>query len=108
MHSRMENTLSGLSNLQQQYDLQSRAVASAERAEQLATARYKNGLVIVLEVIDAQRTRLQTERARLQTLNQQMTTSVLLIKALGGGWTGAVPSAAGPPGPAEPDVHAWN
>jgi len=63
---------------------------------------------IVLEVIDAQRTRLQTERARLQTLNQQMTTSVLLIKALGGGWTGAVPSAAGPPGPAEPDVHAWN
>jgi multidrug efflux system outer membrane protein len=64
--------------------------------------------VIVLEVIDAQRTRLQTERARLQTLNQQMTTSVLLIKALGGGWTGAVPSAAGTPRASGPGGHAWN
>jgi multidrug efflux system outer membrane protein len=43
--------------------------------------------VIVLEVIDAQRTRLQTERARLQTLNQQMSASVALVKALGGGWS---------------------
>jgi multidrug efflux system outer membrane protein len=83
----VENALSGLSILQQQYDLQSRAVSSAEHAEQLATARYKTGLVIVLEVIDAQRTRLQTERARLQTLNQQMSASVALVKALGGGWS---------------------
>jgi len=82
----VENSLSGLSILQQQYELQSRAVVSAQRAEQLAAARYKTGLVIVLEVIDAQRTRLQTERARLQTLNQQMLASVALIKALGGGW----------------------
>ena len=85
----VENALSGLSVLQQQYDLQSRAVSSAEHAEQLATARYKTGLVIVLEVIDAQRTRLQTERARLQTLNQQMSASVALVKALGGGWSAA-------------------
>ena len=94
----VENSLSGLGILQQQYDLQSRAVVSAQRAEQLATARFKTGLVIVLEVIDAQRTRLQTERARLQTLNQQMLASVALIKALGGGWTtaalGQKPSAS--------------
>jgi multidrug efflux system outer membrane protein len=104
----VENALSGLSILQQQYDLQSRAMSSAERAEQLAAARYKNGLVIVLEVIDAQRTRLQTERARLQTLNQQMSASVLLIKALGGGWTGAVPGAAGTPRASAPSGHVWN
>jgi outer membrane protein, multidrug efflux system len=85
----VENSLSGLDILQQQYELQSTAVTSAQRAEQLATARYKTGLVIVLEVIDAQRTRLQTERSRLQTLNQQMLTSVALIKALGGGWSTA-------------------
>lgn len=84
----VENALSGLSILQQQYELQSKAVTSAQRAEQLAVARFKSGLVIVLEAIDAQRTRLQSERTRLQTRNQQMLTTVALVKALGGGWTG--------------------
>lgn len=82
----VENALSGLGLLQEQYDLQSKAVSSAEKAEQLATLRYKTGLVIVLEVIDAQRTRLQSERQRLQVRNQQMLASVGLVKALGGGW----------------------
>ena len=58
----------------------------AKAASTLATARYKAGLVIVLEVIDAERTLLQAQRANLQILNQQMYTSVALIKALGGGW----------------------
>jgi multidrug efflux system outer membrane protein len=95
----VENALSGLNILQQQYELQSKAVTSAQRAEQLAVARFKSGLVIVLEVIDAQRTRLQSERTRLQTRNQQMVTTVALVKALGGGWTGLSASGASSPAP---------
>jgi multidrug efflux system outer membrane protein len=62
-------------------------VNAAERAEQLATARYKTGLVNVLELVDAQRTRLQVERGRLLVRQQQMLANVTLIRALGGGWT---------------------
>jgi outer membrane protein TolC len=44
-------------------------------------------LVNVLELVDAQRTRLQVERGRLLVRQQQMLASVTLIRALGGGWT---------------------
>ena len=82
----VETALAALRILDLQHESQARAVASAERAEQLATARYKSGLVNVLELIDAQRTRLQVERTRLQIRQQQMLASVALIRALGGGW----------------------
>jgi multidrug efflux system outer membrane protein len=82
----VENALSALRILELQHESQLRAVNSAERAEQLATARYKTGLVNVLELVDAQRTRLQIERGRLVVRQQQMLASVTLIRALGGGW----------------------
>ena len=82
----VETALSALRILDLQHESQSRAVNSAERAEQLATARFKTGLVNVLELIDAQRTRLQVERGRLLIRQQQMLASVTLIRALGGGW----------------------
>ena len=40
-----------------------------------------------LEVVDASRATLQTERASAQLAGQRLITSVQLIKALGGGWT---------------------
>src|SRR3954465_2201843 len=82
----VEASLSALRILESQHENQLRAVNSAERAEQLATARYKTGLVNVLELVDAQRTRLQAERGRVQVRQQQMLVSVTLIRALGGGW----------------------
>ncbi|HVO48364.1 MAG TPA: efflux transporter outer membrane subunit [Steroidobacteraceae bacterium] len=82
----VDSTLGGLRVLSDQADAQSRAMVNAEKASVLATVRYRAGLVIVLEVIDAQRTSLQAQRQNLQILNQQLTTSVALAKALGGGW----------------------
>ena len=82
----VETALSALRILESQHENQLRAVNSAERAEQLATSRYKTGLVNVLELVDAQRTRLQVERTRLFVRQQQMLASVTLIRALGGGW----------------------
>lgn len=83
----VETTLAALRILDLQHESQLRAVTSAGRAEQLATARYKSGLVNVLELVDAQRTRLQVERGRVQIRQQQMLASVTLIRALGGGWS---------------------
>ncbi|HEX7810432.1 MAG TPA: efflux transporter outer membrane subunit [Burkholderiales bacterium] len=82
----VETSLAALRILDQQHESQLRAVNSAERAEQLATSRYKTGLTNVLELVDAQRTRLLVERVRLQVRQQQMLASVTLIRALGGGW----------------------
>ena len=41
----------------------------------------------LLEVIDAQRTVLATERASAQLATQRLNTSVSLIKSIGGDWT---------------------
>lgn len=82
----VEDALSGLTTLAAAYDSQQRAVADAERALQLANARYTGGLVTYLDVITAQEQALSNEREETQLLGQRMTTSVLLVKALGGGW----------------------
>lgn len=82
----VEDALSGLTTLAAAYESQQRAVDDAERSLQLATARYTGGLVTYLDVITAQEQALSNERQETQLLGQRMTTSVLLVKALGGGW----------------------
>ena len=52
----------------------------------LAEVQYKNGLVDYLTVIDAERTLLTNELALAQATNFQMSASIHVIKALGGGW----------------------
>jgi hypothetical protein len=70
-----------------QAEAQARAVKAARRARELATQRYRSGLVAYLEVVDASRDALTAERANAQLAGQRLVTSVQLIKALGGGWT---------------------
>ena len=65
---------------------QDTAVKSSERFLNLATDRYKLGIDSYLNVITAQTTYL-VNRQTLATLRmQQMTASVLLVEAVGGGW----------------------
>jgi multidrug efflux system outer membrane protein len=83
----VENSLSGIRHLVQQAVAQQRAVANARRAAELATDRYRSGIVSYLEVVDASREALQAERANAQLAGQRLIAAVQLIKALGGGWT---------------------
>lgn len=82
----VEDALSGLGMLAAAYQSQQRAVDDAERSLQLANARYTGGLVTYLDVITAEEQALSNEREEAQLLGQRMTTSVYLVKALGGGW----------------------
>jgi multidrug efflux system outer membrane protein len=82
----VESALAALHFLELQHESQLRALTAAETAEQLATARYRTGVTPLLELIDAQRTRLGAERGRLQVRSQQLLASVALMRALGGGW----------------------
>ena len=83
----MENSLSGIQHLAVQSEAQERAVNSARRAAELATDRYRSGIVAYIEVVDASRDALTAERANAQLAGQRLIASVQLIKALGGGWT---------------------
>jgi multidrug efflux pump len=82
----VENSLSGIRQLAVQAEAQARAVTSARRATQLATDRYRSGIVAYIEVVDASRDALTAERANAQLAGQRLITTVQLIKALGGGW----------------------
>jgi multidrug efflux system outer membrane protein len=83
----VESSLSGLHFLAQQSAAQERAVKNANRAVELATERYRSGIVNYLEVVDASREALQAERDDAQLVGQRQVATVQLIKALGGGWT---------------------
>jgi outer membrane protein TolC len=52
----------------------------------LSIERYKSGIDSYLNVITAQTTLLANQRTAVNLQMQQMTASVLLVKALGGGW----------------------
>ena len=59
----------------------------SKRATTLATERYTSGVVSYLEVVDASRDELQSERAAAQLAGQRLIADVQLIKSLGGGWS---------------------
>jgi hydrophobe/amphiphile efflux-1 (HAE1) family protein/NodT family efflux transporter outer membrane factor (OMF) lipoprotein len=83
----VENSLSGIYHFAVQSEAQQRAVTSARRAAELATDRYRSGIVAYIEVVDASRDTLTAERANAQLAGQRLIAAVQLIKALGGGWT---------------------
>jgi NodT family efflux transporter outer membrane factor (OMF) lipoprotein len=82
----VENSLAALRFLAEQRVAQDRALANARRAADLAEVRYRAGIVGYLDVVDANRAVLQSERASVQLAGQRLIASVQLVKALGGGW----------------------
>lgn len=84
--SEVEDGLRGLEILGRQGALLQQAVTSAEKALKISESRYRHGRVSFLEVVDSYRTVLRTQRALVRLQGDQFTASVLLVKALGGGW----------------------
>ncbi len=82
----VEDNLSTLQILERESAKQHEATAAAENSLQLSLNRYKGGLVTYLEVITAQSIALTNERTEADILRRRMDASVMLIKALGGGW----------------------
>ena len=82
----VEDGLNGLNLMKERFDDELRAVESARKAAELSRMRYKDGLASYFEVVDADRTFLENEILAYEVNGDRMVTSVLLIKALGGGW----------------------
>ncbi len=82
----VEDNLSALRILSQEVEQQQKAVKAASHYLDLSLARYKSGVDSYLNVITAQTTVLQNRETELQVQLREMTSSVSLIMALGGGW----------------------
>ncbi len=82
----VETALAGLRLMNQQARYQQQAVASANRTVLLTSQRFQQGLNSMVDVLIAQRAALASQAVAIQITNDQLMTTVALIKALGGGW----------------------
>jgi NodT family efflux transporter outer membrane factor (OMF) lipoprotein len=82
----VEDSLAALRILSLEIQQQDTAVRSAERNLKVATDRYKLGIDPYLNVITAQTLLLGAKETAVNLRNQQITASVQLIEAIGGGW----------------------
>ena len=62
------------------------SVRAAQQSLAVTTNQYQAGIVSYLNVVVAQTTALTNQRTAVDILGRRLTASVLLIKALGGGW----------------------
>jgi NodT family efflux transporter outer membrane factor (OMF) lipoprotein len=83
----VEDNLAALRILEQEAGAQDSAVKAAEQSLEVITNQYKSGTVAYLNVIVAQTTVLSNRETAANILGRRMTAAVLLISALGGGWT---------------------
>jgi len=89
----VEDNLAALRILQKEAQQQREATASAEESLQLFTNRYQGGVDNYLQVITAQTALLTNQRNDIDIERRRMDASVLLVKAIGGGWdTSQLPS----------------
>jgi outer membrane protein, multidrug efflux system len=82
----VQDGLTGLTVLAQAQDAQQLSVDAARRTLDISTNRYDGGLVSYLDVVTAQQNLLSNEQQMVTIQGQRLLTSVLLVKALGGGW----------------------
>ena len=89
----VQDDVTGLLVLDQAKQSQQLAVDAARRTLNIASNRYAGGLVSYLDVVNAQQNLLNNEQELAVIQGQQLVTSVLLVKALGGGWDASSLSA---------------
>jgi NodT family efflux transporter outer membrane factor (OMF) lipoprotein len=82
----VEDNLAALRILEKEAQQQREATASAADSLQLFTNRYTGGVDNYLQVITAQTVLLTNQRNDIDLMRRRMDASVLLVKAVGGGW----------------------
>ena len=82
----VEDNLAALRILEEEARVQDEAVKAAEQTVTIIRNQYKAGTVSYLSVIVIQAAELANERTAIDILGRRMAASVLLVKALGGGW----------------------
>ena len=82
----VEDNLNALHNLEIEARQQHDATDSAQQSLDLFNTRYEGGVDTYLQVITWQTALLQNQRNDIDIMQRRFEASVLLVKALGGGW----------------------
>jgi NodT family efflux transporter outer membrane factor (OMF) lipoprotein len=85
----VEDNLAALRVLETEADQQRASTESAQQSLDLFNTRYEGGVDTYLQVVTSQTTALENQRNDIEIERRRLEASVLLIKALGGGWTTA-------------------
>ena len=81
-----ENALQAAAILERRQTAQDQALAAARKTFDLSVKRFNQGLVSFLDVVDAERTRLDAERGANAIRAERLAVAVALAKAVGGEW----------------------
>ena len=82
----VEDNLAALRILENEAQVQERAVVAAQKYLELANSRYTGGVTSYLEVTTAESAALSDELTAVNILGRRMVDAVTLVQALGGGW----------------------
>ena len=92
--TQVEDQLAALRILDEQAQIQKRAVDSAHEAVALTINQYEAGVVAYTSVVTVQAIALSDEQAMIANLNSRLAASVALVAAVGGGWSAQIATAA--------------
>jgi NodT family efflux transporter outer membrane factor (OMF) lipoprotein len=82
----VENAFSALVKREEQAELLKQGVDSLARARQASFASYQQGIVSLIEVLQADENLLRASDAKAQAQTESARAAVAAFKALGGGW----------------------
>jgi NodT family efflux transporter outer membrane factor (OMF) lipoprotein len=85
----VEDSLAALRVLETEAEQQRASTESAQQSLDLFKTRYEGGVDTYLQVVTSQTTALVNQRNDIEIMRRRLEASILLIKALGGGWTTA-------------------
>ena len=97
-----ENALVRLSRAQTENAMLVQATEASRRAAKTARLQFEGGAIHVLDVLEAERSRLESEDLLAQSATRRATALVAVYKTLAGGWSHALP---GPQGEAVAQRH---
>ncbi len=89
----VDNLLIAVATYRKQVETVTIQVAALQRAYQVASEQYDQGIVSYLDVIDAENNLFQSQLALSELRRLYLSSVVALYKALGGGWNPAAPQA---------------
>jgi NodT family efflux transporter outer membrane factor (OMF) lipoprotein len=82
----VEDNLAALRILEQEAEVQADTVRAAQQSLDITQNQYKAGIATILQVVVAQAALLNAQNTAISIRNRRMAATVLLVKALGGGW----------------------
>lgn len=82
----VEQALQNVRTYKEEYAARNKQVIAARKNLMLSQARYDNGYISYLEVLDIQRSLFQAELNLSELSQLQLSSTIQLYKALGGGW----------------------